>query len=145
MFWACLGVFGERKKQMRTRVKTKQKAKNDLDEMDAAASKLALAYKKSRLRRVLTQVRHQVHESVDLRERRSGIEVRHVHASDERACAAQRVNEVRSRRTSVFTKGIDRIQAAMKDNRASRQARLLSIKQTDKEIEELSTVWQQVK
>ena len=57
----------------------------------------------------------------------------------------QRVNEVRSRRTSVFTKGIDRIQAAMKDNRASRQARLLSIKQTDKEIEELSTVWQQVK
>ena len=86
MFWACLGVFGERKKQMWTRVKTKQKAKNDLDEMDAAASKLALAYKKSRLRRVLTQVRHQVHESVDLRERRSGIEVRHVHASDERAC-----------------------------------------------------------
>ena len=130
---------------MWTRVKTKQKAKNDLDKMDAAASKLALAYKKSRLRRVLTQVRHQVHESVDLRERRSGIEVRHVPASDERACAAQRVNEVRSRRTSVFTKGIDRIQAAMKDNRASRQARLLSIKQTDKEIEELSTVWQQVK
>ena len=36
--------------------KTKQKAKNDLDEMDAAASKLALAYKKSRLRRVLTQM-----------------------------------------------------------------------------------------
>ena len=39
-----------------TRVKTKQKAKNDLDEMDAAASKLALAYKKSSLRRVLTQM-----------------------------------------------------------------------------------------
>lgn len=71
---------------MWTRVKSKQKAKNDLDEMDAAASKLALAYKKSRLRRVLTQVRLEVHESVDLRERRAGIEVGHVHASDERAC-----------------------------------------------------------
>eukprot|EP00964_Phaeocystis_antarctica_P076085 scaffold47018_cov67-Phaeocystis_antarctica.AAC.2 len=33
----------------------------------------------------------------------------------------------------------------MKDNRASRQARLVSLKQTDKEIEKLSTVWQQVK
>lgn len=58
---------------------------------------------------------------------------------------SQRVKEVRERRTSVFTKGIDRVQAAMKDNRASRQARLLSLKQTDKEIEKLSTVWQQVK
>ena len=58
---------------------------------------------------------------------------------------SQRVNEVRERRTSVFTKGIDRIQAAMKDNRECRLARLSCIKQTDKEIENLPTVWQQVK
>ena len=71
--FASFGFFGVRfeatARKMSTkwtRVKAKQKAKNDLDEMDAAASKLALAHKKLCLRRVLIQVRHQVRESVDL-------------------------------------------------------------------------------
>ena len=55
----------------------------------------------------------------------------------------QCVSEARARRASVFEKGIERIQVAMKAKHGSR-ARMAHIKQTDNEIAQLPLVGPQV-
>ena len=96
------------------------KAKNDLDDMHAAATKLAHAHKKLCLRRALTQVRHPVAES-----RLTASRVLKSGACSSRAFVSCLIagERVRDRRASVFNNGIKSIQAARKDDLACRAAR----------------------